>query len=85
MVRFGLCWVSTKKAKLGGCKAFGETPEIALRELEAVKEGFIDLFLEMGKPIPELMIHHRDTPVKHKNNGFTGQAEDTEKRQQKTL
>ena len=31
------------------------------------------------------MIHHRDAPVKHKNNGFTGQAEDTEKRQQKTL
>ena len=26
------------------------------------------------------MIHHRDTPVKHKHNGFTGQAEDTEKR-----
>ena len=42
---------------LRGCKAFGETPEIALRELEAVKEGFIDVFLEMGKPIPEPVIH----------------------------
>ena len=42
---------------LRGCKAFGVTPEIALRELEAVKEGFIDLFLEMGKPIPEPVIH----------------------------
>ena len=30
------------------------------------------------------MIHHRDTPVKHKHNGFTGQAEDTEKNK-KTL
>jgi len=42
---------------LRGCKAYGETPEIALRELEAVKEGFIDVFLEMGKPIPEPVIH----------------------------
>lgn len=42
---------------LRGCKAFGETPEIALRELEAVKEGFIDVFLEMGKSIPEPVIH----------------------------
>ena len=42
---------------LRGCKAFGETPEISLRELEAVKEGFIDVFLEMGKPIPEPVIH----------------------------
>ncbi len=37
---------------LKGCKAFGLTPEIALKELEAVKEGFFDVFLEMGKPIP---------------------------------
>lgn len=42
---------------LRGCKAFGETPEIALRELEAVKEGFFDVFLEMGKSIPEPVIH----------------------------
>ena len=42
---------------LGGCKAFGETAEIALKELEAVKEGFIDIFLEMGKSIPESVVH----------------------------
>ncbi len=42
---------------LRGCKAFGETPEIALKELEAVKEGFFDVFLEMGKHIPEPVIH----------------------------
>ncbi len=42
---------------LKGCKAFGETSEIALKELEAVKEGFFDVFLEMGKPIPEPVIH----------------------------
>ena len=42
---------------LSGCKAFGETPEIALKELEAVKEGFFDVFLEMGKPIPEPLVH----------------------------
>ncbi|NVM22405.1 MAG: type II toxin-antitoxin system HicB family antitoxin [Desulfobacterales bacterium] len=42
---------------LRGCKAFGESPEIALKELEAVKEGFFEVFLEMGKPIPEPVIH----------------------------
>ena len=42
---------------LRGCKAFGKTSEIALKELEAVKEGFFDVFLEMGKPIPEPIIH----------------------------
>ena len=42
---------------LKGCKAFGETAEIALKELEAVKEGFFDVFLEMGKPISEPVIH----------------------------
>jgi len=42
---------------LKGCKAFGETAEIALKELEEVKEGFFDVFLEMGKPISEPVIH----------------------------
>ena len=42
---------------LRGCKAFGRTPEIALKELETVKEGFFDVFLEMGKSIPEPVIH----------------------------
>ena len=42
---------------LKGCKAFGETAEITLKELDAVKEGFFDVFLEMGKPIPETVIH----------------------------
>ena len=42
---------------LKGCKAFGETSEIALKELETVKEGFFDVFLEMKKPIPEPVIH----------------------------
>ncbi len=42
---------------LKGCKAFGETAEIALKELGAVKEGFFEVFLEMGKPIPEPIIH----------------------------
>ena len=42
---------------LKGCKAFGEASEIALKELEAVKEGFIAVFLEMGKSIPEPIIH----------------------------
>lgn len=42
---------------LKGCKAFGETSEIAFKELEAVKGGFFDVLLEMGKPIPEPVIH----------------------------
>ena len=42
---------------LKGCKAFGETPDIACRELDAVKEGVIEVFLQMGKPIPEPVIH----------------------------
>ncbi len=42
---------------LKGCKAFGETAETALKELDAVKEGFFDVFLELGKPIPEPLIH----------------------------
>ena len=42
---------------LKGCKAFGKTSEIALKELEAVKEGFFDVFLEMRKSIPEPVIH----------------------------
>jgi predicted RNase H-like HicB family nuclease len=42
---------------LRGCKAFGKTPEMALKELEAVKEGFFDVFIKMKKPIPEPIIH----------------------------
>jgi len=42
---------------LKGCKAFGETPDMAVRELEAVKEGFFEVFLQLGKPIPEPVIH----------------------------
>ena len=50
----GFCaFISTLK----GCKAFGQTPEMAIKELEAVKEGFFDVFLKMGKHIPEPVIH----------------------------
>jgi predicted RNase H-like HicB family nuclease len=44
-------------AMLKGCKAYGHTEEEALKELESVREGFMDVFLEMGKPIPEPIIH----------------------------
>ena len=37
---------------LKGCKAYGHTAEEALRELESVREGFFDVFLEMQKHIP---------------------------------
>ncbi|MEI6263077.1 MAG: hypothetical protein WCR46_24710 [Deltaproteobacteria bacterium] len=36
---------------------YGHTAEEALKELESVREGFFDVFLEMGKPIPEPIIH----------------------------
>ena len=42
---------------LKGCKVYGHTAEEALKELESVREGFFDVFLEMGKPIPEPIIH----------------------------
>lgn len=42
---------------LKGCKAFGETPDKAYQEIEAVKEGFFEVFLQMGKPIPEPVVH----------------------------
>jgi len=42
---------------LKGCKAFGNTAEKALEELESVREGFFDVFLEMNKTIPEPIIH----------------------------
>jgi predicted RNase H-like HicB family nuclease len=43
--------------ELKGCKAFGKTVETALKELESVKEGFFDVFIELGKPIPEPIVH----------------------------
>ena len=42
---------------LKGCKAYGHTAEEALKELESVREGFFDVFLEMQKHIPEPIIH----------------------------
>jgi|APCry1669188970_1035186.scaffolds.fasta_scaffold85622_2 predicted RNase H-like HicB family nuclease len=42
---------------LKGCKVYGRTAEEALKELEFVREGFFDVFLEMGKSIPEPIIH----------------------------
>ncbi len=42
---------------LKGCNAYGHTAEEALKELESLREGFIDVFLELGKPIPEPIIH----------------------------
>lgn len=42
---------------LKGCKAFGQTLDKAYQELEAVKEGFIEVFLEMGRSIPEPVVH----------------------------
>ena len=38
---------------LFACSAFGETPEIALREVLIAKEAWLAVAREKGKPIPE--------------------------------
>jgi predicted RNase H-like HicB family nuclease len=35
------------------CSAFGETPEIAVRELELAKTAWIEAAQAAGKPIPQ--------------------------------
>ena len=37
---------------LRGCRAWGETPELALDYLESVAEGFIASYQKRGKPLP---------------------------------
>jgi predicted RNase H-like HicB family nuclease len=37
---------------LKACSAFGETPEEALRELEAAKQVWLESARALGKPIP---------------------------------
>ncbi len=37
---------------LPGCRAWGETPELALEYLESVAEGFILSYKKRGKPLP---------------------------------
>ena len=37
---------------LPGCRAWGETPEEALYNLEGVAEAFIESYLEHGDPLP---------------------------------
>lgn len=38
---------------LQGCRAHGDTPEEALREVLKVREMWLDVALEDGRPIPE--------------------------------
>ncbi len=37
---------------LDSCAAFGETPEQALKELEAAKKAWLEAARQSGKPIP---------------------------------
>ena len=41
---------------LPGCRAWGETPELALDYLESVAEAFIASYLERDKPLPAEII-----------------------------
>lgn len=38
---------------LPGCRAWGETPELALEYLESVAEAFIRSHLKHGDPLPD--------------------------------
>ena len=38
-------------------QSFWRDPRQAYQEIEAVKEGFFEVFLQMGKPIPEPVVH----------------------------
>lgn len=38
---------------LPGCRAWGETPELALEFLESVAEAFIRSHLKHGDPLPD--------------------------------
>lgn len=37
---------------LDSCCAFGETPEVALAELEKAKDAWLETARELGKPVP---------------------------------
>ena len=37
---------------LASCSAFGDTPEVALKEVEVAKAAWLDAARETGKPIP---------------------------------
>ncbi len=41
---------------LPGCRAWGETPELALEYLESVAEAFIESYLEREKALPSEII-----------------------------
>jgi predicted RNase H-like HicB family nuclease len=41
------------------CSAFGETPEVALREVLIAKQAWLDTARDEGKPIP--LPHYRPT------------------------
>ncbi len=49
------------------CSAFGETPEEALREVQAAKEAWLEAARASGKPIPQPKyrpaIYHLSAPL----------------------
>ena len=48
---------------LPGCRAWGETPELALDYLESVAEGFIASYQKRGKPLPSEIIESGELMV----------------------
>jgi predicted RNase H-like HicB family nuclease len=56
---FHVFWSDEDEAYIATCpefpslSAFGDTPDEALREGEAVLESFIDIYREDGRPLPE--------------------------------
>lgn len=41
---------------LPGCRAWGETPELALEYIESVAQAFIDSYREHGDPLPAALV-----------------------------
>ena len=48
---------------LPGCRAWAETPELALEYLESVAEAFIRSYLKHGDPLPDQLIEVNEMVV----------------------
>ncbi len=56
--------------ELKGCSAFGETPEVALKEIETAMELWIEAAKKHGKPIPAPKAGRLQEPKKRFNVMF---------------
>ena len=52
----GVCYIS-KVLELDGCHSHGETEEKAIKNLKEAMEGYLEVKLEYGDPIPEPSVY----------------------------